>query len=159
MRSPFRAPASTRRGACCLDAGRLRDLVDELAFAFDAQDEAGRCGDEVDDIGPRVGQKPRRLDGFRRHAAQLVERELASPMAARRLVDSVIEKAQLLADVPGAGTALRTLNGIDTGYRCMTSGSWMVFLECDNGRAFVVRVLYAKSDYMRTLFGEINSER
>ena len=35
----------------------------------------------------------------------------------------------------------------------------MVFLECDNGRALVVRALYAKSDYMRTLFGEIDSER
>lgn len=88
-----------------------------------------------------------------------IESELASPMAARRLVDSVIEKAQLFADVPGAGTALRALNGIDTGYRYMTSGSWMVFLSCGSGRALVVRVLYAKSDYMRTLFGEIGEER
>ena len=88
-------------------------------------------------------------------AVDCIESELASPMAARRLVDSVIEKAQLFADVPGAGTVLRTLNGIDTGYRYMLSGNWMVFLESDNGRALVVRVLYAKSDYMRTLFGEI----
>ena len=92
-------------------------------------------------------------------AVDYIESELASPMAARRLVDSVIEKAQLFADVPGAGTTLRTLNGIDTGYRYMVSGNWMVFLECDNGRALVVRVLYAKSDYMRTLFGEIDDER
>ena len=48
-------------------------------------------------------------------AIDYIESELASPMAARRLVDSVIEKAQLLADVPGAGTALRTLNSVDTG--------------------------------------------
>ena len=80
-------------------------------------------------------------------AADYIESELASPMAARRLVDSVIEKAQLFADVPGAGTVLRTLNGIDTGYRYMLSGNWMVFLESDNGRALVARVLYAKSDY------------
>lgn len=92
-------------------------------------------------------------------AVDYIESELASPMAARRLVDSVIEKAQLFADVPGAGTALRALNGIDTGYRHMVCGNWMVFLECDNGRALVVRVLYAKSDYMRTLFGEIDNER
>jgi len=89
-------------------------------------------------------------------AADYIESELASPMAARRLVDSVIEKAQLFADAPGAGTVLRTLNGIDTGYRYMLSGNWMVFLESDNGRALVVRVLYAKSDYVRTLFGEID---
>lgn len=92
-------------------------------------------------------------------AVDCIESELASPMAARRLVDSVIEKAQLLADVPGAGTALRALNGIDTGRRYMVCGNWMVFLECGNGWELVVRVLYAKSDYMRTLFGEIHSER
>ena len=89
-------------------------------------------------------------------AADYIESELGSPMAARRLVDSVTEKAQLFADVPGAGTVLRTLNGVDTGYRYVLSGNWMVFLACDNGRALVVRVLYAKSDYMRTLFGEID---
>ena len=66
---------------------------------------------------------------------------------------------ELFADVPGVGTALRALNGIDTGYRYMVSGNWMVFLGCDNGRALVVRVLYAKSDYMRTLFGEVDNER
>lgn len=89
-------------------------------------------------------------------AADYIESELASPTAARRLVDSVIEKAQMFADVPGAGAVLRTLSGIDTGYRYMLSGNWMVFLEHDDRRALVVRVLYAKSDYMRTLFGEID---
>ena len=80
-------------------------------------------------------------------------------MAARSLVDSVIVKAQLFADVPGAGTALRALNGIDTGRRYMVCGNWMVFLECDTGRALVAGVLHAKSDCMRTLFGKIDSER
>ena len=89
-------------------------------------------------------------------AADYIESELASPTAARRLVDSVIEKAQMFADVPGAGAVLRTLSGIDTGYRYMLSGNWMVFLERDDRRALVVRVLYAKSDYMRMLFGEID---
>ena len=36
-------------------------------------------------------------------AVDYIESELASPMAARRLVDSVIGKAQLLADISGAG--------------------------------------------------------
>ena len=91
-------------------------------------------------------------------AADYIESELGSPLAARRLVDSVIEKAQLFADVPGAGTALRTLNGVDTGYRYMLSGNWMVFLSCADGRALVVRVLSATSDYMRTLFGGAGDE-
>ncbi|MEE8674643.1 type II toxin-antitoxin system RelE/ParE family toxin [Tractidigestivibacter scatoligenes] len=71
-------------------------------------------------------------------AADRIEFELASPMVARRLVDSVVEKAQLFADALGAGMALRTLNGADTGYRSMLSGNWMVFLKRYNGRALVV---------------------
>lgn len=70
--------------------------------------------------------------------ADYIESELASPMAARRLVDSVVEKAQLFADALGAGMALRTLNRVDTGYRYMLSGNWMVFLKRYNGRALVV---------------------
>lgn len=89
-------------------------------------------------------------------AADYIEFDLASPMAAKRLLDSVIEKAQLFAEVPGAATVLRTTSGVDTGYRYMACGNWMVFFECDQARALVVRVLYAKSDYMRTLFGEVD---
>ena len=89
-------------------------------------------------------------------AADYIEFELESPLAAKRLVDSVIEKAQLFADVPGAGTVLRTIRGVDTGYRYMVSGNWMIFFECSQNRAVVIRVLYAKSDYMKKLFGEVN---
>lgn len=66
-------------------------------------------------------------------AVDCIESELASPMAARRLVDSVIEKAQLLADVPGAGTALRALNGIDTGYGTWSAGTGWSFLNAATG--------------------------
>ena len=89
-------------------------------------------------------------------AAEYIETELASPMAAKRLVESVMEKAQLFADVPGAATVLRTIRGTDTGYRYMVSGNWMVFFECSQNRALVVRIPYAKSDYMKKLFGDIN---
>ena len=55
----------------------------------------------------------------------------------RRLVDSVIEKAQLFVDVTGAGTMLPTFNGIDAGCRYLLSGNQTVFLGCDKGRALV----------------------
>ena len=90
------------------------------------------------------------------NAADYIEFELVNPTAAERFVETVIEKAQLFADVPGSGLMLRTVNGIDTGYRYMLAGNWMVFLECSDGQALVVRVLYTKSDYMKVLFGEID---
>lgn len=88
-------------------------------------------------------------------ATDYIRSELASPMAARRFADSVLKHAQLFADVPSSGTVLRTLNGINTDYRYVVSGNWMIFFVCDEVQAVVVRVLYAKSDYMKTLFGEM----
>ena len=89
-------------------------------------------------------------------AVDYIESELGSPIAAERFVDSVIEKAQLFADVPGAGLTLRTIDGINTGYHYMLAGNWMLFFECSDRKALVVRVLYAKSDYIKTLFGDID---
>lgn len=86
-------------------------------------------------------------------AVNYIDVDLASPHAAKQLLDSIIEKAQLFADVPGAGTVLRTVSGIDTGYRYVMSGNWMIFLECAENEAIVVRVLYAKSDYLKKLLG------
>lgn len=73
-------------------------------------------------------------------AVDCIESELASPMAARRLVDSVVEKAPLFADVSGAGMAFRTLNRVDTGYRYMLSENWMVFLKRYNARCVIAVV-------------------
>ena len=88
-------------------------------------------------------------------AVDYIEFDLGSPKAAQHLLDSVLEKAELAACVPGAGTVLRTVRGIDSGYRYVVCGNWMVFFECGQGRILVVRILYAKSDYMKTLFGEV----
>lgn len=87
-------------------------------------------------------------------AVEYIANDLGSPMAAERMAESIIEKAQLFADFPGAAAALRTLSGVDTGYRYMVSGNWMAFFSIEGSRALVVRVLYGKSDYLRTLLGE-----
>lgn len=89
-------------------------------------------------------------------AIDYIANDLGSPMAAENLFASILEKAQLFADYPGAGSVLRTQGGIDTGYRYMICGNWMLFCTLDESRALVVRVLYGKSDYMRTLFGGVD---
>lgn len=91
-------------------------------------------------------------------AIEYISNDLGSPVAAQRLFDFIVEKAQLFADYPGAGTVLRTRTDIDTGYRYMISGNWMVFFSLKDGEALVVRVLYGKSEYMKTLFGKMGNE-
>lgn len=87
-------------------------------------------------------------------AVDYIEFDLDSPMAAEKFFRSVLEKAQLFADVPGSGTSLKTIRGYDTGYHYMICENWMIFFEVANERALVVRILYGKSDYMRTLLGK-----
>lgn len=87
-------------------------------------------------------------------AIDYISNNLGSPLSAQRLVDSILGKAQLFADSPGAATVLRTRTGVDTGYRYMVCGNWMVFFCLEESRALVVRILYGKSDYMKTLFGD-----
>lgn len=82
-------------------------------------------------------------------ALDYIEYDLGNPAAARRLLESVLQKAELFSKIPGAGVTLRTLSGIDTGYRYLMSGNWMIFFRCEDSRALVVRILYARSDYMK----------
>lgn len=85
-------------------------------------------------------------------AVDYISYDLGSPKAAEKLLKSILDKARLFASFPGAGAVLRTQSGIDTGYRYMTVGNWMVFFSTEDSRALVVRVLYGKSNYLKTLF-------
>lgn len=86
-------------------------------------------------------------------AFDYIEFDLANPSTARNLYNTAQEKAHLFAEIPGSGAILRTLNGIDAGYRYMLCGNWMLFMTIQDDSALVVRFLYAKSNYMTTLFG------
>lgn len=85
-------------------------------------------------------------------ALDCIESDLESPKAAEKLYREAVRKAGLFAEVPGSGVVLRTISGVDTGYRYLACGNWMLFLRCVDDRAVVVRFLYAKSDCTRALF-------
>lgn len=81
--------------------------------------------------------------------------DLGSSASAQRLFESILEKARLFADFPGAAAILRTQGGANTGYSYVVCENWMLFFGLEGQRALVVRVLYGKSDYMKALFGEM----
>ncbi|MGN0070900.1 MAG: type II toxin-antitoxin system RelE/ParE family toxin [Atopobiaceae bacterium] len=83
-----------------------------------------------------------------------VKNDLGSPRASKRLFDAILYKAELFAATPGAGTILRSIRGTATGYRYMLCGNWMIFFSCTSEEALVVRILYARSNYMKVLFGK-----
>lgn len=89
-------------------------------------------------------------------ARHYIESELQNPAAARRIVAKIFESMQLLKQFPAAGTPLQ-LSGLDTGYRTITSGNYRVFYRCEQDTVYVVRILYARRDFMHILFGSADT--
>lgn len=98
---------------------------------------------------------PAALDDLK-SAIDYIEFDLDSPMAAKGFYESILDKAHLFANVPGSGITLKTTRDIDTGYRYIVCGNWILFFMIEENQALVVRLLYGRSDYMRTLFGDID---
>ena len=98
---------------------------------------------------------PAALDDLK-SAIDYIEFDLDSPMAAKRFYESALDKAHLFANIPGFGITLKTTRDIDTGYRYIVCGNWILFFMIEENQALVVRLLYGRSDYMRTLFGDID---
>lgn len=80
-----------------------------------------------------------------------IEHELDSPMAAARLYDTIKEKIRALSEVPGSGVVLKR-GGQPTEFRYAIAGNFMIFVTFAEDRMRVIRILYGRSDYMRTLF-------
>ena len=83
---------------------------------------------------------------------QYIETELGNPVAARRTVERILKAIRQLEQFPLSGTPLQ-YNGVDTGYRYVTSGNYVTFYIGTHTTAQVVRVLYSRRDTIRILLG------
>lgn len=79
--------------------------------------------------------------------------ELANPSAAIDIIDDILDKVELLAAFPDSGTPLSSIYPIATDYRFVISGNYLAFYRHEED-VCVDRVLYAGSDYLKTLFGD-----
>lgn len=85
-----------------------------------------------------------------------ITEELASPNAAVNTVGSILDRADLLALFPDSGTPLSSIYPITSGYRFAQSGNYLIFYRHIEN-VYIDRILYAKSDYLKTLFGDIST--
>lgn len=83
---------------------------------------------------------------------QYIETELGNPVAARHTVERILKAIRQLEQFPLSGTPLQ-YNGVDTGYRYVTSGNYVAFYIGTRTTAQVVRVLYGQRDTTRILLG------
>jgi toxin ParE1/3/4 len=80
--------------------------------------------------------------------------ELDNPTAALNTVSRITKSIRNLSDFPACGAPLSSVVDMQTNYRFLVSGSYLVFYRQEGDSAYVVRVLYGRRDYMKILFGD-----
>lgn len=89
-------------------------------------------------------------------ALDYIEFDLDSPQASKRFYQTILDVVRRFSDIPTAGIVLRNSQGLDTGFRYMIAGNWMIFFVIEDDGALVVRILVEKATICRYSLVEIN---
>ncbi len=84
--------------------------------------------------------------------------DLQNPLAAQRVIDGILDAVDLLENFAESGAPLSSITDVETDYRFLVSGHYLVFYRVGNGVVYVDRVLYGRRDYLRLLFGDTTEE-
>lgn len=82
-----------------------------------------------------------------------ISEELCNPTAASRTVNKIRETYKKLKDAPYIGTSLNAVIDIETDYRYLVSGNYLIFHKVVNDEIRIERVLYGRRNYLQLLFG------
>ena len=87
-----------------------------------------------------------------------IEKELLNPSAALATVSKITKNLRILREYANAGTPLSSIADVESDYRFLVSGNYLSFYRTYGNEVYVDRILYARRDYMRILFGDITTE-
>ena len=82
-----------------------------------------------------------------------IKDELHNEVAARNIATKILQRAQGLASFPEKGASLRNIDPQLNGYRYLLVDNYLVIYRVTNEEVRVVRILYARSDYVQLLQG------
>lgn len=77
--------------------------------------------------------------------------KLRNPTAAQNTVNGIISLTVHVSDFPKLGAVLSTPNSSNIEIRYMLSGNYLVAYVVEASHIEIVRILYARSDYLRLL--------
>jgi len=87
-----------------------------------------------------------------------IAEDLENPQAALSTVMKITKSIRMLRDHALIGMPLSAIADINSDYRYLVSGSYMVFYRVVGKDVFIDRVLYGRRDYLRILFGDMSDE-
>lgn len=81
-----------------------------------------------------------------------IREELGNARSARKIVYGIMDSAERLREFSELGPRLSSITGVESEYRFLVCGEYIVFYRKEDKGVFVDRVLYGRRDYLRILF-------
>lgn len=107
---------------------------------------------------PNVRVTPAALDDLKEIKAY-IENDLANPIVATNVIKRIIKDYSLLEISPHMGAPLAPKIHIETDFRFLVSGNYLVFYKADDNFVSIYRILYGRRDYLKTIFNYITFEQ
>ncbi len=82
-----------------------------------------------------------------------IREECCNPAAANRIADKITGKYKLLKTSPYIGAALNAVADIESDYRYLVCGSYIIFYRVLPDYVEVSRIIYGRRDYAKIIFG------
>lgn len=89
---------------------------------------------------------------------QYITEELSNPSAAISTVKKIMASIRILQDYALAGAVLGSTTDVQSDYRFLVAGNYIIFYRVHGKDVFVDRILYGRRDYLRILFGDMAGE-
>jgi len=86
---------------------------------------------------------------------EYITEELESPQAANNILKKILKRIRSLEKFSKIGAPLSSIIDFDTDYRYLICENYIAFYYINNQDIYVVRVLYGRRDYIKTLFAKL----
>ncbi len=87
-----------------------------------------------------------------------ITEELDNPTAARSVVGKIFNSIRILESHAYAGPSLASITGLETEYRFLSSGNYLIFYRVVAQNVYIDRVLYKRRDCLRVLLGVVSTD-
>lgn len=83
-----------------------------------------------------------------------ISKELKKTDSARKTVDVTLKEIKFLQKFPKQGPSVQTLTSFSTDLKILLCGNHIAIYKIENGTVYVSRIVDARQDYLRVLFGD-----
>jgi len=87
-----------------------------------------------------------------------IAHQFKSQKSSHNIILKIKERIDELENFPLIGKPLAAVVAVNTDYRFLGCGSYLVFYRPVNGDVFIDRILHSRQDYISILLGDIQEE-